>query len=158
MAVLVCSPHAIEKTLELDEKTHYNSLASIHQNMVKWQTTHTPNILDIYLLNRVMKDRKHIKKVDSRTRKRSKTWKELLEESKEMRYLIENESLRSHTVATIKIDKTLLQTLKEQALENGIILGNGYGSFKNSTFRIANFPALKKKEIKYLRGFLSQYI
>ncbi len=37
----------------------------------------------------------------------------------------------------------------------GFLLGEGYGDLKTTTFRIANFPALRDKEINALRKFLS---
>jgi phosphoserine aminotransferase len=33
-------------------------------------------------------------------------------------------------------------------------LGNGYGKWKNSTFRIANFPAIEEFEITKLKEIL----
>ena len=41
-----------------------------------------------------------------------------------------------------------------EAEQKGIILGKGYGEWKNSTFRIANFPALDQTEIESLQKFL----
>jgi phosphoserine aminotransferase len=39
-----------------------------------------------------------------------------------------------------------------------LLLGEGYGKMKAETFRIANFPALKGKEIEKLMGFLKGYL
>ena len=154
MAVLVCSPRVLERAMEVGEKNHYNSLLSIDKNMQKLQTTHTPNILAIYLLNRVMSKRKSINKIAKRTKKRSEEWAGFFEGSKKIQYYIEDPELRSQTVLAMKADPGFISNLKEKALEKSLIIGNGYGSLKDSTFRIANFPALKKKEIKYLREFL----
>jgi phosphoserine aminotransferase len=52
----------------------------------------------------------------------------------------------------------LLAEVKQQAKKKGFLLGEGYGPLKNTTFRIANFPALKKNEIKQLQKFLSSYL
>ena len=41
--------------------------------------------------------------------------------------------------------------------KHGFLLGEGYGVLKKDTFRIANFPALRKKEIARLMKFLSLY-
>jgi len=48
--------------------------------------------------------------------------------------------------------------IKKKANVAGFLLGEGYGSLKNETFRIANFPALKKNEIKMLQTFFSRYL
>ncbi|MBL3656713.1 hypothetical protein [Fulvivirga sediminis] len=44
--------------------------------------------------------------------------------------------------------------IQEKAAQEGIILGNGYGTNKVDSFRIANFPAIKKDEVKTLKKFL----
>lgn len=54
LAVLVCSPQAIEQGLAIAENKHYNSFVRLHQNMLKFQTTHTPNILGIWLLGKLL--------------------------------------------------------------------------------------------------------
>ncbi|MEY4929685.1 MAG: hypothetical protein RI909_409, partial [Bacteroidota bacterium] len=67
-------------------------------------------------------------------------------------------SVRSHTVITVTGKPALLAEVKQQAKKKGFLLGEGYGPLKNTTFRIANFPALKKNEIKQLQKFLSSYL
>ena len=43
-----------------------------------------------------------------------------------------------------------------KAKENNIILGNGYGAWKDTTFRIANFPAIEDWEFDQLKTLLRQ--
>ena len=57
MAVLICSPRALEKAQRVGENQHYNSLLYMQEQMQRWQTTHTPNVLGIYLLMRTLQDR-----------------------------------------------------------------------------------------------------
>ena len=43
-----------------------------------------------------------------------------------------------------------------EARSAGMILGNGYGRWKESTFRVANFPALESHEWLALEEFIHQ--
>ncbi len=72
MAVMIYSPKAVSQAQEIGEKIHYNSFSNIHQNAVKHQTTHTPNTLNIYLLNEVMKELPKIEVVSKRIKISSK--------------------------------------------------------------------------------------
>lgn len=158
LALLICSPKAIKRCMEITERDHYNSLIFIEENMKKWQTTHTPNILGIYLLNQVMHSRKNIEKVDKQLTIRSLAWTKFLDASEVMEFYIKNPAIRSETVITLKANQNFIKRIKENALEEGFILGNGYGELAKSTIRIANFPAIKKSEIKSLREFLTLWM
>ena len=154
MAILICSPRTLEICRNIGEFDHYNSLSFIDENMKRWQTTHTPNILGIYLLNKVMSARNGIEKVEKKIRKRAIEWTDFLEKATNLNFYIKNHELRSETVLTLEGVPEFINMLKKKGVEKGLILGNGYGDLKDGTMRIANFPALKKKEIKYLRDFL----
>src|ERR1044071_9699476 len=49
---------------------------------------------------------------------------------------------------------TDMATLKEKAKKAGFLLGEGYGDLKKGSFRIANFPPLRQKEVQKLMRFL----
>lgn len=157
LGLMVCSPRAIAQTLELNETGHYNSLAFMKQMMDKWQTSYTPNVLAIYLLMRVMKDSKHITKVDEKIRRRYEQWRDFISERKSIRHLVDNDAVHSFTVVPVTGPPELISRIKADAKSKGFLLGEGYGSWKENTFRIANFPALKKSEIKDLMQFLKKF-
>lgn len=158
LAVMVCSPKAIARMKEINERLHYNSLPFMNEMMDKWQTQYTPNVLGIYLLMRVLKDSKKIKTVHQKMEKRANAWQRFFDGSSTLKHYISNQSVRSHTVITVTGKPALLAEVKQQAKKKGFLLGEGYGPLKNTTFRIANFPALKKNEIKKLQKFLSSYL
>jgi phosphoserine aminotransferase len=60
LAVMVCSPAVLAHARILSKRNYYNNLLFAEEMMQRWQTTHTPNVLDIYLLMRVMTDVKEI--------------------------------------------------------------------------------------------------
>ncbi|MEX2335980.1 MAG: aminotransferase class V-fold PLP-dependent enzyme [Fulvivirga sp.] len=158
MGIMICSPAAMVRSKELNEDKHYNSLNFIAENMHKFQTPYTPNVLNIYLLMRVMEAQKSIGSIEKKLKKRLKTYEEIIAESTKFSLLIENKKVRSETVIVITGDEDQINKLKKKAEEAEITLGNGYGNLKKSTFRIANFPALKKEEVKLLQRFLKDNV
>lgn len=155
LAVMVCSPKAIERVRNLNERLHYNSLPAMVNMMEIWQTTHTPNVLAIYLLMRVMEKRESIKVIHKQTQARFRQWKDFLLKQKGLSLLIENAAVQSQTVLPITSDPANVSLIKTKAKKAGYLLGEGYGDLKTTTFRIANFPALQTKEINALQKFLS---
>ncbi|NJM25038.1 MAG: alanine--glyoxylate aminotransferase family protein [Bacteroidia bacterium] len=155
LGLLVCSPQALKEAFKINERNHYNSLPFLNDMMNKWQTSCTPNVLGIYLLMRVMKDTKHIGDVHKKTMQRYQLWESWLESRSNMHHLIKNKAVRSLTVLPIEATPDAIATVKSKAAKAGFLLGEGYGDLKPTTFRIANFPALKKKEIEGLMKTLS---
>jgi phosphoserine aminotransferase len=157
LGLLICSPAAMRKVQTIGENKHYNSLTFMAAMMQKWQTPFTPNVLDIYLLNRVMESSKSIRDVHAKIEKRYRLWLEFLSEKQSLTHYISNEDVRSFTVIPVHAEETLIADIKSNAKKNDLLLGEGYGDLNASTFRIANFPAIKKNEIKALKKFLSDY-
>ncbi|MEO0551876.1 MAG: aminotransferase class V-fold PLP-dependent enzyme [Bacteroidota bacterium] len=153
LAVVVCSPKAVEKALDINDTCRYNSLPSIIKMMQKYQTTHTPNVMGIYLLNRVMQDRKNIRFIDQKIRNRYSMYSALLDEVS-LKHLVENKEVQSYTVIPVSSDIKTISRLKMEARKESLILGNGYGNLKETTFRIANFPSIKMDEITLFKNFL----
>lgn len=154
LAILICSPKAIERAKSIGEKSHYNSLLHMIEMMEKWQTTHTPNVLGIYLLMRTLESMKPIKQVQEKTIERFKLWEVFFKDFTGMKLLIKNREVRSLTVLTLEAKPDLVEFIKTKAKSKGFLLGEGYGELKKTTFRIANFPATKSKEITMLQKFL----
>ena len=156
MGIMVLSPAAVAKAQSIGENNHYNSLFFALKNSADNQTPYTPNILGIYLLCRLMEDRKPIAEVGKKTKNRFLDWMDFLNKFESWTPLVDNEAVRSTAVICLKADAELIKDLHEKASQAGFTIGNGYGELKTSTFRIANFPSLKKKEIISLRSFLKK--
>ena len=93
--------------------------------------------------------------VHERALKRYQTLSEVIAELDDFEFLVSNPAVRSQTVLAIKCEDP--QQVRIKSEEYGIILGNGYGQWKPETFRIANFPAIKSKEIEKLNKHLLQH-
>ncbi len=157
LGLLVCSPKAMQHAMGIGERKHYNSLTFMAEMMAKWQTPFTPNVIGIYLLMRVLERSKPILAVHKKVVDRYKGWIAFLSQRKNITHLITNEAVQSYTVIPVSAPADITQIIKSEAKKKGMLLGEGYGDWKPNTFRIANFPALKKKELKKLMRFLKQY-
>jgi phosphoserine aminotransferase len=157
LSIMICSPRAIDKMKSFGENKHYNSLSFMKEMMDIWQTPCTPNVLGIYLLMRVLKDSDTIKAVHKKIIKRKNDWVSFLSSREKFEPLIQNSNVQSSTVICMKGHPREITNVKKKAKKAGVILGEGYGTLKSKTFRIANFPAIKEKEIKELKKILRDY-
>ena len=158
MAIMVCSPKAIELAKKSNLDKYYNSLVKIASNMDKLQTTHTPNVLGIYLLNKTQSKNKGISKIEKELKNRMIDYYTLFKSKKSIAPLVINDKIKSETVIVLESTPEIIDALHVKAKENKLVLGNGYGELKSTTFRIANFPAIKKSEVNRLLNFLDKNI
>lgn len=156
LAIGILSPRAVALAYEIGERSHYNSLTNILDNIQKFQTPYTPNVLGIYLLNKVMQQVPHIDTIDAQTHERAKDWYSFFENIPDCKPLACPDT-RSSTVLCLESTPEKISALKQRALENNLIFGNGYDKWKENTYRIANFPALTSEEITAGKVFLEDY-
>jgi phosphoserine aminotransferase len=154
MAIMVASPRAIERAKMIDERNHYNSFLEIRQNFRKRQTPYTPNILGCFLLHKFAETVAPIAEIHEKTTQRANDFYDFLENKTTWKPLIEIEETRSATVFAVTGSSEEIKKIKLKATENDILLGNGYGEWLESTFRIANFPAIDDNDFDVLKDFL----
>lgn len=157
MAVMICSPKAIARAVELKENNHYNSLISMVERMKDFQTTYTPNVLSIFLLMKVLEAMPTIEVISEKSYQNAQNWYDFFIGINGFDVLVTDPTIRSTTVITVKGTEEAIKILKMKAKENGILLGNGYGTWKSDTFRIANFPAIETESINKLKEFLTTF-
>ncbi len=153
MAIMICSPQAIERAEQINDRKFYNSLLFIHDNFQKFQTHFTPNVLSIYLINKIMLEISNISIISESIKQKANDWYDFFEK-KGMKCVSQNSEVRSDTVITIEGTEEQIKQIKALIKAQGITVGNGYGSWKNTTFRIANFPAIEDFEIEALMKIL----
>ncbi|MBK0402126.1 aminotransferase class V-fold PLP-dependent enzyme [Adhaeribacter sp. BT258] len=156
MAVMVCSPRALYRAKKLDEKNHYNSVVLLYEKMLNYQTSYTPNTLNLYLMNRVLEQRELIKTIDQQLVQRAQNLYEFFEPFTQFRPLVTNPEVRSNTVIALQGHHKLVEDIKKNAAAHNIQLGNGYGKWARDTFRIANFPANTDVEFETLKDFFTK--
>ena len=159
LGLLVLSPRAVARAHEIGEKAHYNSLLSMITQMLNFQTTHTPNVLDIYLLSRVLAERESIKVIAPQLLGRAQKLYDYFDQVQPLglRPLIDNPDARSTTVVGVQGPAALIDEVKRRARdEAGLQLGSGYGDHKATSFRLANFPAVPDAAFEALVQFLEK--
>jgi phosphoserine aminotransferase len=157
LGLLLLSPKAIERANQKGENGRYNSLNFMLENAENYQTHYTPNVLGIYLLNRVLVDIPEIQETHKKTEARMKTLESIVENSSGLDFLVSNSGTRSRTVLGVGGEEHFIKRIKSDAVARGMQMGNGYGPLKPTSFRIANFPALEDKEFEQLISFLQAY-
>ncbi|MBX2914449.1 MAG: alanine--glyoxylate aminotransferase family protein [Cyclobacteriaceae bacterium] len=154
LAVMICSPRAVQRVQHLNERAHYNSLVNQLHFAANHQTTHTPNVLGIYLLYRVLQDSTAVQPIYKRLRQQAATCYAQLTEAKNLQPLIQNPAVRSDTVIAVTASVAAIKRTKAKAKRARLLLGEGYGELKHSTFRVANFPAIKPAAFMQLLNVL----
>jgi phosphoserine aminotransferase len=125
--------------------------------MDRWQTTHTPNVLGIYLLMRVLKNSVYVGATHKRIEAQARAWISLFNNNLYFQLFTSHPSTHSYTVICLTGEANVLEDVKKRARKAGFILGEGYGELKKTSFRIANFPSITKDEIRLLRDFFKSY-
>ncbi|UOQ70628.1 aminotransferase class V-fold PLP-dependent enzyme [Hymenobacter cellulosilyticus] len=156
LGIMVLSPRAVARFRQINERSHYNSLVAQYEKMLNYQTTHTPNVLGIYLLSRVLTDREPIKAVHQHLLDRATKLYDYFDQATQLTPLVTNPETRSTTVIGLQGPPALIDEVKRRAKEQGLLLGNGYGNWKSNSLRIANFPAIPDAAYEQLVQFFAR--
>ena len=128
----------------------YHRLDNLIQYAEKNQTPETPNVFALYLLGRVARDmlEKGIEMIRRETEYKAAVLYHSLEEHKMLSPFVEEKKYRSKTVIVAKGKNT--NTYRDELSKIKLIVGSGYGTFKNDHIRIANFPTHSKEQVEML--------
>lgn len=155
LAVLIMSPRMLARGLELEAKGQmvgtYHRFSALLEKSKKNQTPATPNVLGIYLLGKVCEDMVQklpaIKQANEEKYSLLCNW---IEKHPDLEFAIDNPEHRSNTVVVIKHNYTDGKAKIEALAAKGFAISTGYGKYKGSQFRIANFPATSVEDMKAL--------
>jgi len=157
LGVLILSPNAVAKAKAINENAHYNSLVAMLKHREKFQNSFTPNVLGIYLLNKVMVKALPISEIDSIAKSRATAYYQAVANNPYFQPLVTNSEVRSTTVIAVQMAEDLLPKVYSDALAQNFELGRGYGTWKPSSFRIANFPAISQAAFEGMLQFLEAW-
>ena len=162
MGVWIVGPKCFEVSKIKEYKNQivgsYHSLSVLKKNGDKNQTPETPNVLSLYLLKNVLKDMqlKGIPSIQNETKYKAALLYQTFDQIMELNTIIPHPLNRSKTVCVSEVlggNKGLIEYLKSKQL----IIGSGYGDFKDQHIRIANFPAHSKESIEMLVDEIGKY-
>ncbi|MBI2026114.1 MAG: alanine--glyoxylate aminotransferase family protein [Candidatus Levybacteria bacterium] len=163
LGIIVVSPKALEKAQKLlklkkDIGTYHN-FPTLLSYSKKAETPETPNVLAIYLLNKVLKDMLSygISKIRKETVRKAKIIYEFLDNNSYFEPLVGDTNVRSQTTIVAKTkgsSKDVISFLNKI----GIFVGRGYGENKDKHIRIGNFPSHTIEDVKRLIKALEEFI
>jgi phosphoserine aminotransferase len=162
LAVWIVNNRCIEKSIAKRKSGKiigsYHSLPGLVEQATKNQTPETPNVLSLYLLKHVTQNmiERGILHIQNETKYKAAVLYQAFDSNVKLDPFIQLKVNRSPTVCVASVNdgnETILKIFKNK----GLILGSGYGPFKNSHIRIANFPAHSKEQIEMIADLLASY-
>ncbi len=159
LGVLIVSPKALEKVEQLNKKGvsigSYHSLKNLSEKAKDLQTPETPNVLNIYLLNKVLRDmlKKGIEKIGKETDKKAEVLYNFFDSHKKYEPFIKKLKFRSPTSLVFDV-KGNSEKVRQRLAKKGFIIGAGYGDNKFNHIRIANFPAHSLKDVRQMLKYI----
>lgn len=129
----------------------YHNIPSLYAHAQKNQNPETPNVLGMYLLGHVVEDmvRRGINTIRKETEYKAAILYQALERHGQFKPFVVDKLYQSKTVIVAdcgNLTETVIKTLQQ----HGMHPGDGYGSFKKSQLRFANFPTHSKEQYELL--------
>lgn len=162
LGVLIISPRALRRAQQLEQRGisigSYHSLSQLAAARETFQTPATPNVLGIYLLGRVAEamDARGMGTLRAENLERARLLYEVLNTHAVLSPFVQKDDWRSPTVIVAHVPDGNT-ALHDALVGHGLIVGKGYGTFKDEHLRIANFPSLDEKSLETLIRFLREY-
>jgi phosphoserine aminotransferase len=160
LGVWMLNERCIEKSQQLAEKGlstgSYHSITSLLEKGVKNQTPETPNVLGIYLLGKVAEDmnKKGIDQIRKETEYKAAVLYNAASQSNKLSPFVKEAKHQSKTVVVLETtvnSKDVINSISEK----GLVVGSGYGGYKEKHLRIANFPTHSKEQVEQLADYLT---
>lgn len=155
LGVIIVSPEALKKGEKVKGKGgsigSFHSFLNLSEKAREFQTPETPNVLNIYLFNSVLKDmlKTGIGKIRKETDQKAKLLYDFFTKHQEYNPFVKYQPIRSQATLVIDVNGKS-KAIREKTAKAGILIGAGYGSYKENHLRIANFPAHSLKQVKEL--------
>lgn len=111
LAVLIASPALIEKSIKIKKEKsitgYYRSFDTMMKSYEIWETYETPNVLNIFLLSKVLEDMLSvgISTLRKETKEKSKMIYDFFDKHPSLTPVISDKKYRSETVITIKVER-----------------------------------------------------
>lgn len=136
----------------------YHNIPSLLTHAQKFQTPETPNVLAIYLLGKVVEDmvQKGITAIRRETIYKSTILYQALEQHSKLNPFVQDTAWRSPTVVVADCG-THTEELARHLQAHGLFPGDGYGPFKKSQLRFANFPTHSREQFERLVDLITAW-
>jgi phosphoserine aminotransferase len=151
----------VEKAQQIAEEGYslgsYHSIPSFIGKAQKHQTPETPNVLNIYLLAKVSGDMlgKGIDKIRQETEYKAALLYHTLEDLPGFSPFVKTPAQRSKTVIVAECEASSASII-DKLKKSNMVLGGGYGQYKDRHIRIANFPTHSREQVELLADTLQK--
>ncbi|MCC9138085.1 aminotransferase class V-fold PLP-dependent enzyme [Pontibacter silvestris] len=137
----------------------YHSVPSLLSKAKANQTPETPNVLNIYLLSQVLDEmnKKSVDAIRQETEAKAKLIYDYIGSSENFDIAVKKPEHRSPTTI-IANTKLPASEVNKRLAPFDMAVGSGYGSYKESQIRIANFPAHAVTQVQALVYKLQELI
>ncbi len=163
LGVLILSPKVLARARARTEKG--SNIAGMwswselveHQEHGRGPTPHTPNMLGIYLLAKRSARFLHeggLSVIDAATMRKAEQLYKHFGNHPHFSPYIPHANYRSPTVIAIAGASDTIADAHQRAKEHGMVLGQGYAELKDTTLRIANFPAITDEDVDRLLSWI----
>lgn len=163
LGLMIVSDRAVRRAEELAKRGiasgYFNMNAMAAKMRESAQTVATPNVLNIWLLGEQLKRWNADGGVAKRERQAQEKFALLdsaIAQSSVFTHFVPVPQCRSLSVCCLAGDPQSIAALHERCAKNGIVLGKGYGKLKESTFRIANFPAISDGQMEEVMALMRE--
>jgi phosphoserine aminotransferase len=156
LGVWIDNGKCLEKSFKINQNDGitgtYHNLPSLWKNFKTFETPETPNVMAIYVLGKVAEDMNNvgIANIRKQTEKKAELLYTFLEKSLQFEPFVKVKHHQSQTVVVANVKDISASSVIDKVKESGMIIGSGYGNFKSSQIRIANFPAVNLAEVEAL--------
>lgn len=136
----------------------YHAIPTLKASADKHQTPETPNVLGIYLLNKVVQDflRRGAQTLRRETEYKAAILYQALEQNPFLCPFVKDKKFQSKTVIVADC-QSHTDRLTAFLQNKGLYPGDGYGLFKKTQLRFANFPAHSKEQFELLADALAAF-
>lgn len=161
LGVWIINDRCVAKAEQLLKKGmigSYHTIPALLMNARKNQTPETPNVLAIYVFNKVVEDflRRGINTIRKETEYKAAILYQSLASHSKVNPFVTAPAIQSKTVIVAQCNEhTAALTKFLQAA--GLDPGDGYGEHKAAQLRFANFPAHSKEQFELLVDTLAKF-
>jgi phosphoserine aminotransferase len=162
LGVIVVSPRALARARELEARGvsvgSYASLPELERHANDFQTPPTPNVLGIYLLDRVARDLsdRGLAVARAENAERARALYGAIERNPHAEAYVRDPAWRSPTTIVVRVPGGS-DGLHGHMQAGGHVVGRGYGRRKLDHVRIANFPTTSREQFDAMLAHLLEF-
>ncbi|PWJ57173.1 phosphoserine aminotransferase [Dyadobacter jejuensis] len=159
LGVWIVSEKCLEKAQEI-KKTYsigaHNDLPTLWKNALNHETPATPNVMGIYLLGQIAAEMNAIgvDTIRQQTEQKAAILYDFIEKTPGFSAFVKEKPFQSQTVVVADTERPSSEVIKALKTK-GMVVGSGYGKFKEQQIRIANFPATSLEQVEQLTAGLA---